>query len=71
MEMYGDRLIYAVPLDEEYSADSVPIGIDLTDSRLLTEYHIYGDSCAVGLSANCPHMDAVLMFLSFAMEGVK
>ena len=71
MEMYGDRLIYAVPLDEEYSTDPVPIGIDLTNSRLLTEYHIYGDSCAVGLSANCPHMDAVLKFLSFAMEGVK
>ena len=68
MTRYKDRLIYAVPLDEEYSTEPVPIGIDLSDSVLVSKYHIYGDSCAVGVSANCPHMDAVLRFLSFVLE---
>ena len=62
------RLIYAVPLDEEYSTEPVPIGIDLSDSALISKYHIYSDSCAVGVSANCPHMDAVLKFLAFVLE---
>ena len=65
---YEDRLIYAVPLDEEYSTEPVPIGIDLSDSALISKYHIYSDSCAVGVSANCPHMDAVLKFLAFVLE---
>jgi hypothetical protein len=69
MEKYKDRLIYALPLDREYSTEPVPIGIDLSDSRLITDYHIYSGSCAVGLSANCPHMEAVMKFLSFALEG--
>ena len=68
MAKYKDRLIYAVPLDEEYSTEPVPIGIDLSDSVLVSKYHIYSDSCAVGVSANCPHMDAVLKFLAFVLE---
>lgn len=68
MAKYEDRLIYATPIDEEYSKDPVPIGIDLSDSAMVNKYHIYGDSCAVGVSANCPHMDAVLKFLSFVLE---
>ena len=68
MAKYEDRLIYAVPLDEEYSTEPVPIGIDLSDSALISKYHIYSDSCAVGVSANCPHMDAVLKFLAFVLE---
>ena len=68
MAKYEDRLIYAVPLDEEYSTEPVPIGIDLSDSALISKYHIYSDSCAVGVSANCPHMDAVLRFLACVLE---
>lgn len=68
MAKYKDRLIYAVPLDEEYSTEPVPIGIDLSDSVLVSKYHIYSNSCAVGVSANCPHMDAVLKFLAFVLE---
>ena len=68
MAKYEDKLIYATPIDEEYSKDPVPIGIDLSDSAMVNKYHIYGDSCAVGVSANCPHMDAVLKFLSFVLE---
>ena len=71
MSRYEDRLIYATPLDEEYSTEPVPIGIDLSDTKLIRKYHIYGDSCAIGVSANCPHMDAVLKFLSFVLEEEK
>ena len=71
MSRYEDRLIYATPLDEEYSTEPVPIGIDLSDTQLVSNYHIYGDSCAIGVSANCPHMDAVLKFLSFVLEDGK
>lgn len=71
MSRYEDRLIYATPLDEEYSTEPVPIGIDLSDTKLISKYHIYGDSCAIGVSANCPHMDAVLKFLSFVLEDGK
>lgn len=67
-QKYRDRLIYAQPLDAEYSDKPVPIGIDLSDSALMSKYHIYGESCAVGLGAHCPHMDAVLKFLAFALE---
>ncbi len=69
MEKYSDRLIYAVPLDTEYSTEPVPIGIDLSDTVLVSKYHVYADSCAVGLSAHCPHMDAILTFLSFVLEN--
>lgn len=69
MNLYADRLIYATPVDEEYSTEPVPIGIDLSDTVLVSKYHIYPDSCAVGVSSNCPHMDAVLKFLSFVLEA--
>ena len=68
MEKYADRLIYAVPKDETYSTEPVPIGIDVSDSKIVKKYHIYKDSCALGLSSNCPHMDAVLTFLDFILE---
>lgn len=69
MEKYADRLIYAKPLDASYSEEPVPIGIDLSDTILVSKYHIYKDSCAVGIGAHCGHMDAVLRFLDFVMEG--
>ena len=71
MEKYEDRLIYALPVDTEYSTEPVPIGIDLSDTVLVTKYHLYTDTCAVGLSANVPHMDAVLKFLAFATEDAQ
>ncbi len=69
MAKYSDRLIYAMPEDQSYSQEPVPIGIDLSDTVLVSKYHIYKDSCAVGVGAHCPHMDAVLKFLEFVTEG--
>lgn len=47
------------------AAQSVPIGIDLSDTPLVYEYHVYSNPCALGISANCPHMDAVERFLDY------
>lgn len=65
---YKDRLIYSVPYDEEYSTDPVPVGIDISDSILMTQYHIYEDSCALGIGAYSSHIDAVEEFLSWILE---
>ena len=66
---YADRLVYAVPLDETYSQDPVPIGIDLTDSILMTDLHLYPESCCLGIGAYTSHLDAVETFLEFIEGG--
>ena len=67
-EKYGDRLIYATPIDKDYSTEPVPIGIDISDSALMEKYHVYGDSCAVGISSYAEHFDAIEKFLAFIGE---
>lgn len=64
-EKYQDRLIYSVPYDETYEKDLVPVGIDISDSILMTQYHLYPDSCALGIGAYSTHLDAVEQFLEF------
>ena len=67
-EKYGDRFLYAVPNDETYSTEPVPVGIDISDSRLVTECHAYSETAALGIGANSQHLDAVLTFLDFLFE---
>ena len=67
-EKYKDRLVYAVPNDTEYSTDPVPVGIDLSDTCLVTEYHLYEDSCALGLSALAPHVSQAEVFLEYVLS---
>lgn len=67
-EKYGDRFIYAVPIDTEYSTGEVPVGIDISDSRLVTEYNVYAEPCALGISANSENVKAVELFLDFIFE---
>ncbi|MDO5455408.1 MAG: hypothetical protein Q4F25_00670 [Eubacteriales bacterium] len=64
-EKYGDRFLYALPIDTEYSTEEVPVGIDISDSRIVTEYHIYDESCALGIGAFSGHIEAVEAFLDF------
>jgi hypothetical protein len=68
MEKYGDRLVYCDPYDEEYGEEQVPVGIDITDSILMTEYQIYPDSCVLGIGAYSEHIDAVEQFLDFVLK---
>ena len=37
---YSDRFVYCTPIDEEYSEDEVPVGIDISDSSIAGEYTI-------------------------------
>ncbi len=69
-EKYEDRFLYCTPLDEEYGKDFVPVAIDLTDSKLMTKYHVYakGESCVLAISAYAPHMEAIEKFLDMVIE---
>lgn len=71
MEKYGDRLVYSVPYDEEYSRDPVPVGIDISDSILMSEYSIYPESCVLGIGSQAQHIDVVEQFLDYIFEEAK
>lgn len=64
-EKYGDRFLYALPYDTEYSEEPVPVGIDVTDSILVTQYRLYADSCALGIGAQSGSIEAVEKFLDY------
>ena len=66
-ERYRDRLIYSVPIDDEYSSEPVPVGIDISDSILMTRYGVYSEDegCALGIGANSTSIGAVMRFLEF------
>lgn len=70
-EKYGDRFIYSVPYDEEYSTEEVPVGIDISDSRLVSEYHVYDGPCALGIGAYSSNIEAVELFLDFIYDDQK
>lgn len=71
---YEDRLIYIDTeiTDEEgdTSTEHIPVGIDLSDTCLVTEYNLYSseEGCALGLGAYAPHMDAIITFLEYIVE---
>lgn len=71
MEKYGDRLVYCEPYDEDYALDQVPVGIDISDSILMTEYNIYPDSCVLGIGSYAQHIDAVEQFLDYIFEEAE
>ena len=62
---YGDRFLYAVPIDTEYSIEEVPVSIDISDSRLVSEYGIYSEPCAIGIGALSKNVEAVEQCLDF------
>jgi len=64
-EKYGDRFVYCEPYDQEYSGDLVPVGINISDSTLMKDYHIYDNNCVLGISASTDHIEAVEKFLDY------
>lgn len=64
-EKYADRLIWYEPPEYEEQTEPVPVGVDISDSRLISEYRIYGGSCALAIGANSQRLDAVALFLDF------
>lgn len=67
-EKYGDRFVYSLPFDEEYSSEEVPIGIDISDSRVVSEYNVYAGDCALAVGAQSGNIEAVELFLDFILE---
>ena len=65
---YADRFVYAVPIDEEYSAQPVPVGIDLSDTKLVTTYGLYEGDCVLGVGAYSGRLDAVSLFLQWCLD---
>ena len=48
----------------------VAVGIDVSDSILITKYHVYQDSCALGIGAASKNLQEVEDFLDFILgEG--
>lgn len=70
-EKYGDRFIYCEAYDKDYSDEPVAVGIDISDSILMTKYKIYKDSCALGIGAKSGHIDAVEKFLDYIFEETE
>ena len=66
-EKYGGRLVTCEPYDEEYSGGPVPVGIDISDSRLVTEYELYEGDCVLGISAYSSRISSVEAFLDFIL----
>lgn len=66
-QKYADRLVYCDPYDEDYAGTAVPVGIDLSDSLLVTKYGLYEESCVLGICAWTGRMDSVETFLEFAL----
>ena len=70
-EKYADRFIYYTPLDEnDEELEPIPVGIDISDSVLVTKYHVYQDGCAIGVGAHSENIKEIGDFLSFILgEG--
>lgn len=64
-EKYADRIVTCIPYDTEYSEDPVPVGIDISDSLLVTKYHLYEDDCVLGISAYTQRPESAEVFLDF------
>lgn len=68
MEKYEDRIITAAVDQEDGTTREVPIGIDISDSILMTEEDAYVGGCAIGISSHAEHLDAVLEFLDYILQ---
>ena len=67
-EKYEDRFLYYETADEQGNPVSYPIGIDITDSILMTKYHVNGRSCALGLGYLSENVDMTLQFLDYILQ---
>lgn len=65
---YGDRFIYyEPPEDDEEHTVPIPVGIDISDSALVGKYHVYSESCALGIGAQSENLKEVEDFLDFVL----
>ena len=70
-EKYADRLIWYQPPEYEEETEPVPVGIDISNSLLVTKYGIYPETAALGIGAETTRLDAVEQFLEFILQNEK
>lgn len=68
-EKYGDRFVYCTPLRDDYSADPVPVGIDLSGTVLTGDYSAYPDGAALSINAYTKRLDAAMAFLEYLFDS--
>lgn len=66
-EKYSDRLITVPVTDDDGTAREIPVGIDISDSTLVTQQGAY-ESCAIGICSDAQHIDAVETFLAYILQ---
>ena len=67
-EKYADRLIWYEPPEGEEQTEPVPVGVDISDSLLVSKYKIYPGSAALGIAAETARLDSIAAFLAFILE---
>lgn len=67
MDKYSDRIIIIDYTDEEGNQMRIPVGIDVSDSILVTQENAYESSCVLGISGEVEHVEAVAEFLSYIL----
>ena len=67
MDKYSDRIIIIDYTDEEGNQMRIPVGIDVSDSILVTQENAYESSCVLGISGEVEHVEAVTEFLSYIL----
>ncbi|MBQ3418333.1 MAG: hypothetical protein IJH32_10950 [Ruminococcus sp.] len=69
---YGDRFIYYEPPEDDGEHDGpIPVGIDISDSILVSEYHMYLDSCAIGIGAQSKNLEEAEFFIDYVLGRVN
>lgn len=67
-EKYQDRFIYYEPAEDDSGhTESIPVGIDISDSLLMSEYHIYPETCAIGVIGTSSNIEQVEDFIAFVL----
>ncbi len=64
LKKYQDRLI-TIDYDEDGNSEEIPIGIDLSGSRLTQDAY---EECALGIAANAHNIEAIEDFLDYVYE---
>lgn len=67
LEKYRDRLVYYYPPEYMEDTEPVPVGIDVSDSLLVTKYGVYPESAALGIAYESTRLDAIAVFLEFIL----
>ena len=68
-ERWESRLLRVVPDNDEYGTEPLPVGIDLTGSRLVGDYRAYAGNVFLGVNAEATHIDQVEVFLQYLFQG--